>query len=565
MLNSSGGVDRVRESKVHDRNQNHMTEISQRKYTKKNNERVKEPSEKMAAHNEKTNSIIVKNRKSKCSVCLEIRENIRFPVYVVVMLFAMSTWLTVSGIWVEMPLLVQVLPESWSLPSILIIIIQCANLGPATYGLIRKMQSSAAAKKKKEEEEDGTQTKMKLCLMDVDVMLIFLNLFVLTIAMFLLSLVWMMTWFIADSHHSVPLFLLLFLSSLVCCTSSVMFLPYMARFPPSYISAYYFGQGLSGMLPGFLGLIQGLGKEPECILPSLNKNETSFDNMTFVSLVVLHRPPIFSVSIFFGILTFFLIVSIVAFYFLNFSDLCKAEMVVVETNVVAGQRSMMTNDGSATMKLAGNGNCATEEDTITKHELLSLEEEEAEKKEEERRREEGDCFLMRHRRFICLLITMGVLSALTNGLLPSTQSYTCLPYGQLVYTLSIRLSSISGPIASLTTIFIPSSSLFVINALMSAAILFAIFHLVLAGHSPDRLIQDDLIGKVIIIMTSVMMMSLFSYVRATVGSLLRKDGGKRGLLCCGAVTQIGSFCGAILAFIFVKIDLFQKRDICSDV
>ncbi len=36
---------------------------------------------------------------------------ISVPVYILVMLFAMASWINVNGLWVELPLLVTELPE----------------------------------------------------------------------------------------------------------------------------------------------------------------------------------------------------------------------------------------------------------------------------------------------------------------------------------------------------------------------------------------------------------------------------------------------------------------------
>lgn len=46
---------------------------------------------------------------------------------------AISSWLSVSGLWVELPVLVTSLPESWNLPSYMVIAIQIANVGPLMY------------------------------------------------------------------------------------------------------------------------------------------------------------------------------------------------------------------------------------------------------------------------------------------------------------------------------------------------------------------------------------------------------------------------------------------------
>ena len=39
-------------------------------------------------------------------------------------LFGISSWISINGLWVELPLLVQDLPEKWALPSYLSIIVQ---------------------------------------------------------------------------------------------------------------------------------------------------------------------------------------------------------------------------------------------------------------------------------------------------------------------------------------------------------------------------------------------------------------------------------------------------------
>ena len=51
-------------------------------------------------------------------------KEISVPVYILVMLFALASWIDINGLWVELPLLVEQSPEGWSLPSYLTIIIQ---------------------------------------------------------------------------------------------------------------------------------------------------------------------------------------------------------------------------------------------------------------------------------------------------------------------------------------------------------------------------------------------------------------------------------------------------------
>ncbi len=57
-------------------------------------------------------------------------------VDVLCVLFGIGTWLCVNGLWVELPILVQHLPEGWELPAYLSVVIQLANLGPVLYTVL---------------------------------------------------------------------------------------------------------------------------------------------------------------------------------------------------------------------------------------------------------------------------------------------------------------------------------------------------------------------------------------------------------------------------------------------
>lgn len=67
-----------------------------------------------------------------------------------------------------------------------------------------------------------------------------------------------------DGRHSVGLLALLFFLSLVDCTSSVLFLPFMSTFRAAYLNSYLIGEGLSGLVPAVVALAQGVGGNPYC-------------------------------------------------------------------------------------------------------------------------------------------------------------------------------------------------------------------------------------------------------------------------------------------------------------
>jgi len=416
------------------------------------------------------------------SLCDQLKM-VSAPVYICVMLFGMSTWITIVGVWVEMPLLVNALPESWNLPSYLVIIIQCANLGPAAYTIWYKMRQRNQQSKNEHHRRQPPQQGQRQSCIDAEVVVSLLIIFTAIVSVSLLSLFWNHTVVIASVERSVVLLTLVSFASLSSCTSSVVFLPYMARFPPVYISAYYFGQGLCGLVPGLLGLAQISTEEPQCHNKShINDIVTINISDTTPGYVVYYSSPRFSVSAFFVLIAILLCVSAAAFCCLNFVDKCRSEMtawaangrqLVNETEVTteaSGQLESRENPDSDAVQ--SNSVCI---ETVTQTAKL------------------------RRRRYISLLITIGIISALCHGILPATQSYTCLPYGNIVYRLSVSLSWVVSPLATLPNMLAPTSSLPLIVGLGTFLSLLSALHLTLAGQSPHPVLQGSVVGQVIVV------------------------------------------------------------------
>lgn len=64
---------------------------------------------------------------------------------------------------------------------------------------------------------------------------------------------------IADNEYSLLLFVLTFFNALVGCFSSILFMPYLRNFNIKFLTSYFIGEGLSGVLPSIIALIQGIG------------------------------------------------------------------------------------------------------------------------------------------------------------------------------------------------------------------------------------------------------------------------------------------------------------------
>ena len=61
-------------------------------------------------------------------------------------------------------------------------------------------------------------------------------------------------------------------------------------------------------------------------------------------------------------------------------------------------------------------------------------------------------------RLTFIYILVAFVNALTNGVLPSVQTYSCLSYGPIAYHLSATLSSMANPLACFLSMFLPHRS-----------------------------------------------------------------------------------------------------------
>ncbi|XP_054724490.1 solute carrier family 52, riboflavin transporter, member 3-A-like isoform X2 [Uloborus diversus] len=215
--------------------------------------------------------------------------------------FGLGSWIAMTGLWVELPVLVQRLPEGWALPSQLALYLQVANIGPIAYGFCHHWWPKYVT------EEAANHLQLAIG------------------ALSTLLVIFMWTW--TASGISFAFFLLSFGLSLVDCTSSVTFLPYMANFRACYLTPYLVGEGLSGLLPSLVAMAQGI-EDPTCV----NETRITFSaetgqNVTFFEMIPHVNEPRFSPEWFFGFLLALVIVSWLAFIALDKMPLCQAERV----------------------------------------------------------------------------------------------------------------------------------------------------------------------------------------------------------------------------------------------
>ncbi|XP_060627730.2 riboflavin transporter 2-like [Anolis sagrei] len=415
-------------------------------------------------------------------------------VHLLSCLLGTGSWVAINGVWVELPLVVAVAPEGWLLPSYLTVIIQLANLGPLVFTLAHRFIRLG------------------------EVRVIYGVLVLGCLSCLLLAFFWSSTSIVVGVPRSTALLALLFFLALVDCTSSVTFLPYMRRLRPAYLTTYFIGEGMSGLLPGLVALGQGVGT-PQC---HGNGSNSTGD----------YQAPHFSVQTFFLFLTTMMGLSLASFVLLNHLPAAKRER--------AKEKGYTKEDNTLGVKVN------------TDHPMV-----------------QGStrfCFGSRTYsglQLAYIFVLLAWVNALTNGVLPAVQSYSCLPYGHTAYHLSATLAALANPLACFLGRFLPSRSLMLLGVLSSAGSLVASYIMAMAVFSPCPPLVSSSLGVILIVVCWVLFVGLLSYVKLMIGIILR-DEGHSALVWCGAVVQLGSMLGALAMFPLVSVyGLFQAGQPCG--
>ncbi|NWR45276.1 S52A3 protein, partial [Regulus satrapa] len=433
--------------------------------------------------------------------------------------FGMGSWVAINGLWVEVPLLVTVLPEQWYLPSYITIIIQMANVGPLFVTLINRFRPGLLK-----------EVAVIYAIISVGIM-----------ACLLLAFLWNHTSLIAGTSHSIPFLILTFFLALVDCTSSVTFLPFMMQLQPQYTSTFFIGEGLSGLIPALIALGQGSGIS-SCTNVSYQVNITT-GNET-VELETRYLPPKFSTLIFFLLMTAMMVICLLAFYFLTRQPKVweLSQQHLFPSNIVLSSFDQILDEGADSQLSRG---CPYPKDPKGPGDILP----------------QKVSYSLIQLTLIYLLVTW--VSALTNGVLPSVQSYSCLPYGHTTYHLAATLSSMANPLACIVAMFLPSRSLTLMVILTMAGTCFGAYNMAIAVMSPCPLLQQSQWGDAIIVLSWVLFIGTLSYMKVMAGVILRSR-SRSALVWYGLLEQLGSLLGALLMFPLVNVyGFFKSADYCS--
>jgi len=337
-------------------------------------------------------------------------------------MFGVGAWILVNSLYTQLPLLVQTAPEGWNLPSYLSIAIQTGNVGPLLYSAWRRRYGNRYDRP--------------------------LTIAVLTsgvASVFLLAGFYDVTGVVFGRLHSVVLYVLTFAVALVGCTSSVLFIPSLARYPDIYLVTYMVGEGISGFVPSTVAIVQGVGT-------TTCRTVVWPDGLT--SEVKSTTDALFSSGPFFVGVGVIMCASTVSYLCLEYLPTCKREKIRTPPD---------DDDGHQTTGVGGTDN-------------------------------------NRSRRLsVSLLAVQGAIVFFANGLLPSIQSFSCLPYGYMAYHFATNLSNIANPVACFVAYYTNRTSKTVIYMLCSICVVSTLYMLMTAFMSPSPPLRNSTTGIILIV------------------------------------------------------------------
>ncbi|KAJ8290936.1 hypothetical protein GJAV_G00019400 [Gymnothorax javanicus] len=440
-------------------------------------------------------------------------------------LFGMGSWVAINGMWVELPLIVSQIPEGWFLPSYLTVLIQFANIGPLLVTLMHRFRP-------------GTLNENAVIYTIVTVGIV---------ACFLMAFFWRDTVVVLGAARSVPLLVLTLFLSTVDCTSSVTFLPFMMRLKPQYLTSYFIGEGLSGLVPALAALIQGVGVV-HCRNLTLTLNDT-LGNFSRGSegLQAIYQPANFSAQVFFIFLSGMMVVCLMAFLMLNHHPAVGRER----------QKNNGYLNGGIGAGEKGDPSFGLHHQPEQKPMISLLD------APQKVRRSSFGTGTYSAPELLFIFLVLAWVNALTNAVLPSVQSYSCLPYGNRAYHLAATMAAVANPVACFIAMFVPIRSLALMGFLTATGTGIGAYIMAMAVLSPCPLLVHHSAGTVLMVGAWILFVLTLSYVKVIIGVILR-DEGHSALVWCGAVVQLGSMLGALSMFPLVSLyNFFTSGDPCN--
>ncbi|CAF0866119.1 unnamed protein product [Brachionus calyciflorus] len=450
-------------------------------------------------------------------------KDVHLGLFIVSIIFGISSWVVFSGIWVESSLLIKKLPEGWQIPSIIGAVSQFAQIGPILYFLMKcKCLSCIKQKWAKDAKKFSVPDRY----------IIYALFFVGLLSSFFLAFTWDKTLFLFGKERSVYFFVCIFFLALLDCTCTIVFLTYIGKFKGNYITGLYIGEGISSLLPSVFALMQGIGEDwqSECTNSTLIENH-------HVELSV--NEPRFSVFVYFLLLFLTIVVSFMAFLSLEFLSCLRKEKLnsklekkSKELKMIKAYKDMDYADDGILYSLVGNNQVLKEKKNLDKG---------------------------------LLLLGITIVSFVMYGFIPGLSSYSALPYGNNIMHLCSTLYLIVQPISSLIATFYELKSTRSIFITLITALVFSSYIFISSLMGPCPLLVNHFLGGYIMVTAWISTSTLLMFLRCCITNSLKRNHGEKSLVWCGLLTQFGQFLGSILISLLITVFKIFKETSCDNM
>jgi len=164
-----------------------------------------------------------------------------------------------------------------------------------------------------------------------------------------------------------------------------------------------------------------------------------------------------------------------------------------------------------------------------------------------------------------LFVLLFILCFFSNGFMPSIATFVSMPYGIQAFHASTITSTMMNPVACIIATYKPIRSRLVFNIFFGLTMALTGFNLYLALSSPCPVLVDTMGGSTLMVITTSAFMLTTTLLKVSFASILRdQQKSRRLLLWFGAITQIGSFFGAITCYPLVNsLNIFRSRYACQ--
>ena len=122
-----------------------------------------------------------------------------------------------------------------------------------------------------------------------------------------------------------------------------------------------------------------------------------------------------------------------------------------------------------------------------------------------------------------LLVVQCLVCCLSNGALPSIQSYSCLPYGNTVYHFAVTLNAMANPLMAFLAFFLPCTKPRLVYSLTVGGCVLSGYILTTALFSPG-MVGSQVVGGGAVVLTWLTTGAVFSYVKVCVAGICRTKG-----------------------------------------